>query len=49
MDSTLSFEIVGSLAIGALAAFLIIKFFRVISALYGVVAEIWTDRKRRLR
>jgi hypothetical protein len=47
MDSTLLIEIIGSLAIGALVAFLVIRVFRVISAFYGVLAEMWADRQRR--
>jgi hypothetical protein len=49
MDATQLITIIGALAIGALAAFIIVRFLRVISAFYGVLAEIWADRKRRLR
>jgi len=47
MDWTEIFKIFGSAALGALGAFVVIEFWRLMAALLGVVAEAWADRKKR--
>jgi hypothetical protein len=47
MDWNEIFKIFGSVALGALGAFVVIEFYRLMTALIGVLVEAWTERKKR--